>query len=863
VRHFLRDLRYACRGLLRSPVFTIVALLSIALGVGANTAIFTFVDQVLLRQLPVREPRQLVLMTQLGSHYGSNNGWNATSYPMYEDFRDAFVDQSAAPRFPRVSISYELPAKQPLFSGLFCRYAMPFNIGFDGSTERVRGEIVSGSYFEVLGVGAAVGRVITPDDDRIRGGNAVAVLSYDYWHNRFGSDPGIVGRTITVNSYPLTIIGVSERGFNGIDIGSLPCVRVPMMMKAQMTPLWDDLDNRRTRWVNVFGRLKPGVTAEDAKSALQPYFHQLRELETREPAFRNASAYAREQFLKGTIDVLPAALGLSMLRRQLEKPLWVLMATVALVLLIACANVAGLLVARSAARQKEIALRLALGASRGRIVGQLLTESLLLAVAGGAVGILVASWTSRFLFGFMPSDTPIAISAALDRRMLAFNFALSLATGMLFGLIPALRSTRPGLAPALKDQAGWIVSDGVGARKALVAVQVTLAVLLLVGAGLFIRTLRNLEQVDLGLRPESLVSFTISPGSSGYSANRAKQFFGTLLDRLRNASGVTQAGLANMPILEGGEQDWSITIEGYEAKPGERMNTYFNCVSPEYFATLGMPLLVGRDFDARDVDLATSPPSGVARRPFKVAIVNASFVRHYFGDGNPLGRHFGLGSDPGTPTPIEIVGVVGDAKYTAVREEIARQMFFPVMQDNYASSAIVYLRTSGDARVAFGAAQRTLQQLDPNVPMYNLRTVEQQIGRSLLNERLIAMLSSGFGVLATLLAMVGLYGVMAYTVLRRTREIGLRVALGAVPRDVIWLVMREVLLLVGTGVTLGLAAAWALTRYVQSQLYGVAATDPTTIAAAVVILSLVAAAAGYVPARRATRVDPVRALRYE
>ena len=414
--HLPGDLRYACRGLIRAPLFTLVAVVSIALGIGANTAIFTLVDQVLLRQLAVREPEQLVLFTQVGPHFGNNRGGNTTSFPMYEDFREAFVDRSLAPVLPRVSLPYDgLPAANPLFSGMFARYAMSLNVGYGGRTERVSGELVSGTYFPVLGVGAAVGRVITPEDDRLRAGHPVAVLSYEYWRTHFGSDASVLGKTIVVNNYPLTIIGVSQAGFDGVDIGYAPAVRVPMAMKAQMTPQWDDLDNRRSRWANVFGRMKPAITREQAKAAVQPYFNGIRSLEVHEAPFRNTSVAQREQFLSGTLDLLPAAQGRSPLRMQLRQPLWLLMGTVVGVLLIACANVASLLIARASSRQKEFAIRLALGAGRRRIVSQLLAESVLLAALGGVLGLAVARWTSEFLLGFLPAgETPHVISGSLD-----------------------------------------------------------------------------------------------------------------------------------------------------------------------------------------------------------------------------------------------------------------------------------------------------------------------------------------------------------------------------------------------------------------------------------------------------------------
>ena len=866
--HLLRDLRYACRGLLRAPLFTIVALVSIALGIGANTAIFTLVDQVLLRQLPVRAPEQLVLFTQVGPHFGNNRGGNATSFPMYEDFREAFVDHAIVPALPRVSLPYDaLPAANPLFSGMFARYAMSLNVGYGGQTDRVSGELVSGTYFTVLGVGAAVGRVITPEDDRVRAGHPVAVLSYEYWRTRFSADTSVIGKTIVVNNYPLTIIGVSQAGFDGVDIGYAPGVRVPMMMKAQMTPQWDALDDRRSRWANVFGRLKPGVTPEQAKAALGPYFTSIRTLELREKEFRNTSARQRDQFLKGTIELLPAAQGRSPLRVQLRQPLWLLMGTVAGVLLIACANVASLLIARATSRRKEFAVRLALGAGRSRIVSQLLAESLLLAALGGVLGLAVARGTSGFLLGFLPTvETPHVISGALDWRILTFNFALALATGVLFGLVPALRSTKPTLAPTLKDQVGTVVggSSGVRFRKTLVVCQVMLSVLLLIGAGLFIRSLRNLHLTDLGMRAENLLAFSVDPSIGGYSPERTQQFYQQLVDRIKTQHGVNGVAFAMMGVLEGNQWDSTITVEGYEAKPGENMNPYCNAVSPGYFRTMGMPLIAGRDFDQRDAVVIPPPdPSVPGASTFHVAIVNESFAKHYYGNASPIGRRIGFGGNPGTPTPIEIIGVVKDAKYTGVRDQIPRTVFFPYQQMDDAGSAVVYVRSSQDPPAALGAVRRIVREMDSNIPIYNLRTLARQIERSLLTERLVATLSSAFGALATLLAVIGLYGLMAYTVSRRTREVGLRMALGAVSADVVWLVMREVIVLVGIGVAFGLAAAWGLSRLIGNQLYGVTPNDPMTMIVAAIGLMLIALVAGYIPAFRASRVNPVTALRYE
>jgi predicted permease len=868
--HLLRDLQYAWRGVTRAPLFTIVALVSIALGIGANTAIFTLVDEVLLRSLPVKSPEQLVLFNGARIHYGNNSGGNMLSFPMYEDFRDNFVDRGHAAALPRATPPVDNAAPHPsIFSGMFARRTTAMIVGIPGDSvqsERVPGEMVTGTFFQVLGVGAAAGRVITPDDDTVRGDGRVAVLSFDYWRTRFGADPGVVGRQITINNHTYTIVGVSQAGFDGVDIGYVPNIRVPIMMKAQVTPNWDDLDNRRSRWVNVFARMKPGITIDQLTPVLQPFFHGLLEEEVKMPAFSGTSAYTREQFLKGEIGFLPAAQGRSPIRQQLSQPLWLLMATVAGVLLIACANVASLLIARATARQKEIAVRLALGASRGRIVGQLLVESVLLAAAGGIIGLVIAAWTTKFLLAYLPtSDTPHVISGSIDYRVLAFNFALSLVTGLVFGLVPALRSTKPNLAPTLKDQVGAVIggTGGVRFRKGLVVAQVTISVLLLVSAGLFIRSLRNLRQLDLGLNAESLIAFNLSPYVSGYTPERVPAFYKTVVDRLRAQPGVTAVAFASVGLLEGNEWDSTVTVEGHQTKPGEQANPYCNSISPGYFKTMGSPILRGREFDARDEGSAEERPNGGDGRGYRAVIANESFAKHYFGDRDPIGRHIGFGGNPGTPTPIEIVGIVKDSKYTGVRDDIPRTLFFPLLQERIPSSIVVYVRTVGDPGAAFGAAQRVVRDVDSKVPVYNLRTLEHQIDQSLRNDRIVATLSTAFGVLATLLAVIGLYGVMAYTVARRTREIGVRMALGAVQGDVIWLVMREVLTLVGSGLVIGLAASWGANRAISSQLYGVTASDPLTMAGAAALLCGVALIAGYVPARRATRVNPVLALRYE
>jgi predicted permease len=679
------------------------------------------------------------------------------------------------------------------------------------------------------------------------------VISYTWWKTRFAGDPHILGQTIRVNNTPLTIVGVAQPGFEGVEPGLPAFVFVPVTMAAKVRPGFGDMYNRRQRWVNVYGRLKPGMTMERAQAGLQPLFHQVIEDEVKLPGFRNATPYDKEQFLRMWIQAHPGSQGNTNLRRQYEKPLWVLMGVVGLVLLIACANLASLLTARATARQKEIAIRLAIGSSRGRMLRQLLTESVLLSGLGGIAGLGLAVLMVKGLMAFLPQTlTGYAIASSPDWRMLAFTFALALATGIGFGLVPALQSTRPNLAPTLKDQAGNIMGGGaqVMFRKVLVAAQVMLSLLLLIGAGLFTRSLSNLHSLDPGFKTGNLVQFSINPRSIGYDQPRAVAFYRRLDERLRRVPGVRSVAFSTIALLTGNEWDNWLTIDSYERK-GEPPDVHMNRVTGAYFETLGIPVLQGRTFTPKDEYGAP-----------KVAVVNAAFAKKYFGNGLAVGHRFGQGSDPGTPTDIEIVGVVGDTRYEGLRDEIPAEAYLCSYQWQLFGHE-VYVRTDRDPENSFAAIRAAVQEIEPAIPLTYMMTLERQLEESLVTERMIAALSTVFGILATVLAIIGLYGVMAYMVTRRSREIGIRMALGARAGNVVWLVMREVLLLVGAGVAAGVPAALALSRLVQAQLYGVQSSDPAAIALATLLLAGVALLAGYVPARRAAGYDPVRVLRYE
>jgi predicted permease len=829
------DLRFALRILRRSPVFTVIAVLSLALGIGANTAIFSLLDQVLLRGLPVREPQRL-LVFHVAEHFPgwgmADNHESVFSYPMYKDFRD----------------------RSRVFGGVMARAGAPVSVSDGGATERAGAEIVSGNYFEVLGVLPLVGRTIVPEDDGAPGAHPVVMLSAGYWKRRFGSSPAVLGRKITVNGHPMVVIGVAPFGFHGVIGGRTPDLFVPIAMQRQITPTWDALNDYEIAWLSVFARLKPGMSMAQAQAGMQTVFRpMLAELLARTGRMR--SLKAEREFLSMKLSLLSAVQGINEMRRQFEKPLAALMGMVGLVLLIACANVAGLLIARAAGRRKEVAIRLALGAGQRGIVRQLLVESLVLGLAGGVAGLLVARWTNLGLLRLLAEgESEGWLSASIDLRVLGFNLLLSVATGILFGLAPALQSMRAEVASALKDQSAGVRTGAGGARfrRVLVGAQVAFSLLLLVGAGLFARSVYNLMRVDPGFRSASVLTFAIDPTLAGYPSARTAAFYRELQQRLEALPGVEAAGAANPGPLTHSGRGGSITVEGYQAKGDEEVGASQHAVSAGYFRALGVTVVAGREF--ADRDLAGSQ---------KLAVVNEAFVKRYFRDRNPLGRRLACMAGNKVVPDREIVGVVRDFKHGNLREQVRETVFFPYTQDERPNPLTFYVRAQrGESQLA-SDIRRMVHEMDANLPVFAVKSMRIQVQESILTDRLIAILSSAFGVLATVLAAVGLYGVIAYTVARRTAEIGIRMALGALPRSVLGLVMREAGALVLAGIAIGLPAALAASRLVESQLFGIKANDPLVLALATLGLCAIGLLAGLIPARRAAAIDPIRALRYE
>jgi predicted permease len=830
------DVRYALRMLAKNPGFTAVAVLTLALGIGANTAIFSLTDQVLLRELPVRDPQQLVIVRASGwktGHTSSDGDDSASfSFPEYKDLRQ----------------------HAPGFAGLLARFGLSLNVAANGHTDRAPGELVSGNYFEVLGVKPALGRVFSPSDETAPGGNPLAVLSYGYWTRQFGKDPGILNRPLTVNGTQLTVVGVAQAGFSGVQIGRITDVFVPMTMKALMTPGWDGLDARDDAWLNIIGRLQPGFTPRSAEVAVAPAFHAIEEAEM--PVLKISPGSRRaKQFLDRHIALDAGTHGRPILQANAAMPLLALLTMVGLILLIACANLASLLVARGEARQREMAVRLALGAGRWRLVRQLLTESLLLALAGGIAGVLLASWTVGVLIGSLRQGIGVAgLETQLDGRVLLFALGVSVVTGMLFGLGPALRATRSSLQTTLKDQGASVsgAKSNVQLRKWLMVSQVALTAMLLASAGYFARSLMNIERQNIGIKVDHVVEFSIAPSLNRYTTPQTAALFDRMRQAIAALPGVSGVGVATIPVLQGDDWSSNVTIQGYAARPDEDTNVFRSAVGPGYFSAMGIPLLAGREF--RGGDAAASP---------KVVVINEKMAQKYFAGRNPIGMHIMWGQRSGVQPDIEIVGVVQNSKHANLRDTIHPFAYEPYTQDEDLTDATFYVRTTLDPLAMAGTIRKVVQGFDSNLPVYDVKTLAEQADESVYADRLLTFFSLCLGMLAALLAAIGLYGVLAYMVARRTREIGIRMAVGAEPADVSWLVLREVMRMSGIGLAIGLVVAYVLGRFVQSFLYGVKAGDPMVFVAATALLAAVAFLAGWLPARKAASIDPMVALRYE
>jgi len=839
----LHDIRYALRILAQNRAFAAVAVLSLALGIGANTAIFTLMDYVMLRALPVRSPQQLVALCR-----NPEKPSNSYDYPDYRYIRDH-----------NQSFSGVIAASE----GSSLAFAVPSERGI--SAEVVPVARVSGNYFSELGVPAVVGRLFTPEDNVTEGAHPYVVLSSDLWQRRFGGDPKVLGREITLNGVPFSIIGVAARGFHGIAVGNHSDLFMPIVMMPATNPPARGWNTRHWWWLNLMARLKPGATTASATSEMNVLWQQILKAD---PEYKPPAAYNKDSEKYNQLVVLPGSGGWSYFRLQFSKPLTVLMIVVGMVLLIACANVANLLLARSAGRQKEIAVRLAIGAARGRLVRQLLMETLVVSILGGLAGLAFAWWGVSVLLELMPKRTiPLDLHLSPDLRVLGFAFLASLVTGVICGMAPALQSTRPDLLGSLKSETAAARRSRFDLRRALVVLQVALSLLLLIGAGLFVRSLGNLEKLDPGFVRERVLAVSVNPQASGYKGQRLRDYYERLLSKAGSWPEVRSASLASITPLSGSRWNSDIRVQGYEFKPDEKPYVDFNSVSPRFFETLGIPLIAGRDFRDSDSPAFTpdppdKPDPAAKRTGPRVLIVNESFARKFFAGRAAVGALMCRDDKFKMDEAYEIVGVVKDVKYFGVREATEPMVYVPVWRDGSGSRQLL-VRTTADPERVVGAVRREAGLLDPAIPILQTLTMSDQYDNNISQERVLTTLCGFFGALAVLLAAVGLYGVMAHAVARRVREIGIRMALGARAGEVRWLILRETALLVGIGAAIGLPAALASTRLVQTFLYGLTPQDPLTVAGAVVLLLAITALAGYIPARRATRVDPMVALRYE
>jgi predicted permease len=840
--HFVSDVwqdgRHAMRLLRKSPGFTLVTVMTLALGIGANTAIFTFVNALMLRTLPVQEPHDLVLFKVSGPYVPAPASYNF-SYPLYE----MFANQSHS------------------FAGIIAannvgRARFIVNDQANGGTESVQQQRVSGNFFSVLGVSAIKGRTLTESDDSPSNTQPAAVISYDYWQRRFGLDPNIVGRSVTINNTVLTIVGVTPPEFFGFDVAAKP--ELWWSLKTIPDP---NLQRTGSWWLRVIGRLRPDVSAAQAQAEVDAIFR--RQIDDEATNTNWTSSEQRRNHFERHAVLEAGATGYTGLRRQFRQPLFVLMVAVGLVLLIACVNVANLLLARAVTRRKEIAIRIALGASRFRLLRQLLTESIFLSVIGGIAGLIVARICVRVLTTYLPEQSQSALDVAVDTRVLLFTLSVSVLTGLLFGLTPAWQTMRQSLTTALKDQTGTSAGPSrLAVNKLLIVAQVSLSLFLLVGGGLFLRTLRNLRTLDVGMNYKNIIQFSLDTGDA-YSPKQRSDFYKRVLERLESLPGAHSATLSYFSLLGGDSISYNITASGFSPPPDESTECDVMAVGPRFFETMKMPILSGRDFgpqDERPVPAAPGDSKPTAEVQPLSAVINQSMAHFFYGDQEPIGKRFSI---KGTKQELEVVGVTQDSKYEDLREQTPRIYYVYYFQQPQRTSVVFQLRTDTQASDYGGSIQRLVSELDRKVQVVGIKTMADVVDQSLLRERFMAQTATAFSLVALMLACIGLYGVMSNAVTRRTNEIGIRMALGAESRDVVKLVMREVSWLIGVGAAIGLLAAFATMRLVSNLLFGIRASDPLTIAFATLLLILVAALAGYFPARRASRVDPLIALRAE
>lgn len=834
-RRRMRHIKLAIRMLLKTPFVTAIAVASLALGIGANAAIFSLFNEILLQPLPVTEPTRLVNLGAPGPKPGSQNCGQAGdcdevfSYPMFKD----------------------LERQQTSFTGIAAHVGFGANLAVKNEPSTGSGVFVSGSYFPVLGVRPEVGRLLGPSDDEVIGANFVAVLSYEFWQERFGGDRNAVGQTMVVNGRTMSIVGVTPRGFRGTTLGSRPMLFIPITMRELIEKRRPAYENRRSYWMYLFARLKPGVSLEQAKTSLNTsYSRIINSVEA--PLQEGMSDKTLLAFKKKAVTMLPGQRGQSQVHKEAKTPLYMLFGITGIVLLIACANIANLLLARGAGRATEMGVRLALGANRRQLLTQLLTESVLLAVAGGAASLLVAQWTLRGIGALLPPEAAATFSLSIKWPVVLFSAGLSITTGIVFGMFPALHSTRSDLITTIRAGAGQIAGGKAATRfrAALVTVQIALSMMLLISAGLFLKSLVNVSRVDLGVKVDQMVTFGLSPERNAYDSTRSQALFDRVEEELAAVPGVSAVASSLVPLLAGSNWGNDVYVQGYPHGPDVDNNSRFNEIGAGYMAALGVPVLSGREF-------TTSDRLGSTR----VALVNEAFAKKFNLGKDAVGKF--ISDDSPDSLNIQIVGLVQDAKYSEVKGNIPPLFFRPWRQDPRAGSMYFYVKTSLPPEQLLRTIPALIKTMDPTLPVEDLKTMPQQIRENIFLDRMISILSAAFAVLATLLAGVGLYGVLAYSVAQRTREIGVRMALGADSARVRQLVMRQIGGMLLAGGVVGVAAAFGLGRAAQSLLFGLEGHDPIVFALAVVLLSAIAALAGYVPARRAAQVDPMLALRYD